>query len=1169
MLKKPIIWLLVFLLVLAVAPIAGMEEWQKANPIAGRPRKLNWPLAKAACGLQKHNNTTSSYFAGYVNGVTTVTYFNPADCGVPPIYPFEIKSLSFSLYDPGGYKWPVTVDIVIYNVAIPNDSCSGPGPEVYRFSIICDQTTWKYPNVGTFVFPTACCINGPFYIGVQYKDPGPGSLPSIIFDSNPNPVTCDNWNLWTNGYWYEWYNFWTSPVPGYPMISVQGESNSINCGNGYSMTIRADGYPEMGADTLPAADVFIDIYMNNNDGIIRIGQSMPLVLYSPDGSVTNITHRNVGAFGSDGSIVLENGFQPLAFWNLFDEIYYFGWDGILPDTMCHVGIGSNGFPSGLGEKRYIRIALQLSDTGRICIDSVNPPGDDYDWLFDDPSPSFHGPYCWTIAIADSDNDGIPDSADNCPEVYNPGQQNSDSDTLGDACDNCPTISNPNQLDRDADGVGDACDNLTPIFNASPTSGYAPLRVFFTDQSQSIEPITEWQWNFGDGGTGNGPTPIYDYVNPGIYDVRLIISNTSGADTVVKSEYIRNYGSDTISFNIKKTFPVSDIWSIRACDLDLDNKMDLGLVSLVSGTVSIAWGAGNGSFEGPQNYIPGVDADAFTYAFVNGDSLIDIITLGSKKISVLLNNGHRNFSSSFITYNNSSNPFYIAAGYFNNDPFIDIVVTPDKEFYGNGSGSFALGTTLPKIFYAADVSDFNKDGYDDLITVGDDSARILLNDGLGNFTSAGAVYLHDLTLQVTTAGALADFNRDGNSDFATVIATTGTGSRSTIYVCFGDGNGGIADIDSMVVDGAGHFLSATDINRDRNLDLILSNISNGELDIFLGNAVGAFVGPIRVANNVNYLVFSHAIGDVDRNGNPDIIFGPWFNASAESVMVLINNLPDAPVIDSEMWTTGYQSVSIQVQNPLDFEISRNYKTVGGAEYWRYDANRDGYLDETALDYNLQYGEYAITIKPKPDALRAARFSIGVRIDGTDQAILFWNYSSTALNDSIVFYYNVEATSSILPPNGKATGASKPHFDWSGLMVGQPADSFHFQLDRYHDFRSPFIDVSGLTVPQYIPTSPLGRDSVFYWRFQYCENGFWSDFSRTFAAYIVSFTCGDANGNETINALDVTFLINYLYKHGPAPNPPEAGNANGSDVINALDVTYLINFLYKHGPAPKCP
>ncbi|SYZ74328.1 exported hypothetical protein [Candidatus Zixiibacteriota bacterium] len=60
--------------------------------------------------------------------------------------------------------------------------------------------------------------------------------------------------------------------------------------------------------------------------------------------------------------------------------------------------------------------------------------------------------------------------------------------------------------------------------------------------------------------------------------------------------------------------------------------------------------------------------------------------------------------------------------------------------------------------------------------------------------------------------------------------------------------------------------------------------------------------------------------------------------------------------------------------------------------------------------------------------------------------------------------------------------------------------------------------------------------------------------------------DANDNGTLNILDVSFLINYLYRHGPEPYPLEAGDANCNGKINILDVSFLISYLYKHGPEP---
>jgi hypothetical protein len=63
-------------------------------------------------------------------------------------------------------------------------------------------------------------------------------------------------------------------------------------------------------------------------------------------------------------------------------------------------------------------------------------------------------------------------------------------------------------------------------------------------------------------------------------------------------------------------------------------------------------------------------------------------------------------------------------------------------------------------------------------------------------------------------------------------------------------------------------------------------------------------------------------------------------------------------------------------------------------------------------------------------------------------------------------------------------------------------------------------------------------------------------------------GDANSTETVNILDVTYIINYLYKGGPPPECLNEGDVNETCTINILDVTFLINYLYKGGPPPTC-
>lgn len=65
------------------------------------------------------------------------------------------------------------------------------------------------------------------------------------------------------------------------------------------------------------------------------------------------------------------------------------------------------------------------------------------------------------------------------------------------------------------------------------------------------------------------------------------------------------------------------------------------------------------------------------------------------------------------------------------------------------------------------------------------------------------------------------------------------------------------------------------------------------------------------------------------------------------------------------------------------------------------------------------------------------------------------------------------------------------------------------------------------------------------------------------------CGDANNDYQINIGDAVFIINYVFRNGPPPEPLESGEENCDGSVNVGDAVYLISYIFKNGAAPCCP
>lgn len=119
-------------------------------------------------------------------------------------------------------------------------------------------------------------------------------------------------------------------------------------------------------------------------------------------------------------------------------------------------------------------------------------------IFKDTDENYKATIILTCDIAppDTDEDGVPDEADNCPAIANADQIDLDGDDAGDACDtdddnddvsddidNCPTVPNSDQSDADNDYMGDICDDDDDGDSVSDSLDNCP-NVANTDQTNN-------------------------------------------------------------------------------------------------------------------------------------------------------------------------------------------------------------------------------------------------------------------------------------------------------------------------------------------------------------------------------------------------------------------------------------------------------------------------------------------------------------------------------------------------------------------------------------------------------------------------------------------------------------------------------------------------------------
>ena len=269
--------------------------------------------------------------------------------------------------------------------------------------------------------------------------------------------------------------------------------------------------------------------------------------------------------------------------------------------------------------------------------------------------------------------------------------------------------------------------------------------------------------------------------------------------------------------------------IVAVDLNRDGRLDLVAGTRGTSTVQVLLGHADGTFAAAVGYAAGAGSRAVTAADFNNDGRMDLAS-GNE------------YASSMTVLSNTTELQRAGFGY-------------RRHVLGPAIGNSSSGN-------ANDVADFDRDGRLD---------AVFNANGMGVRFANGRATGPLATFGVTDLAAV-NVNGDGAADIVALSEGLSGGTYSSIETFIGDGSGNFPGRRNTPTGLLGHEMEVADFNLDGLVDMIISGQTQPSgpwsVRVFGGNGDGTFT--LRAVIAPAELPFTITIGDVDRDGDPDVV-----------------------------------------------------------------------------------------------------------------------------------------------------------------------------------------------------------------------------------------------------------------------------------------------------------
>ncbi len=304
---------------------------------------------------------------------------------------------------------------------------------------------------------------------------------------------------------------------------------------------------------------------------------------------------------------------------------------------------------------------------------------------------------------------------------------------------------------------------------------------------------------------------------------------------------------------------------------------------------------------------------------------------------------------------------VCTGDINNDGLQDIIVSKayssNRISYYLNEGDLTFGveqivTDAYHFYQVVASSDFNSDGFDDIVTFGRGAEnnitdlKLFINDS-GNFSSPVSL---DTDLIADNQVSCSDIDNDGDID---IIAD----DDITIRLYRNDGNANFSPPVIIANNDEYYTFDISDFNGDGNKDIVLAGAGN--ITILWNDTQGTFPTFSYVDNPLFGLPFTVKAGDFDNDGDNDFALWiawidklVWFSNDGEG------NFSIAQEIEAISLNITLEASDVDLDGDLDLVTSTNQS---GSVIW-YENDGSGIFSEHSIIYQFSGFESVESVFP---------------------------------------------------------------------------------------------------------------------------------------------------------------------------------------------------------------